>query len=425
MRNGQFVGAAYALGVDATEATSPDAFARNALTGLKEALGCTRASALFETGGVAYLEGAHTSEDAKALAAFTECLSEAPNKYSARSTPLVQDDQQVLIDSGPLAALRQRMGSSDYSLVCSLPFGRSCAGVLALGPKADASAYNDEELEFVSVMATQLALRSAAAAGAQPSKQTREMVTRTDRLSSIGAMTAGLAHEIRNPLVSIRTFTQLLPEKYQDDEFRSTFLDLTLSEIDRVCMLVGELLTFARPAGSGNDQAVDVVDCAERICMLLTSEAKRYGVKLSATADSEMLSVFIDEDRFKQVLMNLVMNAVQADGRTVEVRCFAEGDSAEPTVCIEVRDDGRGMDEDTVRQVFDSFFTTRKEGTGLGLPIAKQIIEEHGGSIEVTSTLGEGTAFRVVLPPRPAATDEAPTDAEFIAIAEEPAVSHG
>lgn len=225
----------------------------------------------------------------------------------------------------------------------------------------------------------------------------KELTIRAERLASIGGMTAGLAHEIRNPLVSIRTFTQLLPERYDDEEFRSSFLDLTLSEIDRICELVGELLDYSRPAGVGEAETADVAACAEQTVLLMATQAKSVGVELAWSSNLESIEAAIDPDRLKQTLMNLVSNAITAAGAGgsvhVEVLGYQDG------ITIEVRDNGQGMAADVAARAFDPFFTTRAEGTGLGLAIVRTLIEKSGGRVEIQTEEGKGCCVRVDLLP--------------------------
>ena len=226
----------------------------------------------------------------------------------------------------------------------------------------------------------------------------RALADRSDRFSSLGSMAAGVAHEIRNPLVSIRTFTQLLPERYEDDEFRTHFLDLTLSEIDRISSLVGELLAFAKPAGGADEveHTADLPGVVDGTCRLLEARARAAGVELIPDVAEGAAVPAFGPQPMRQVLLNLLINAVDAcrDGGRVVVACADDGERVQLTV----RDDGSGLDATTAARVFDPFFTTRTDGTGLGLAIAKRLVEGAGGSIRVDSRPGDGAAFTVELP---------------------------
>jgi signal transduction histidine kinase len=234
-------------------------------------------------------------------------------------------------------------------------------------------------------------------------KQSQDTLRRADRLSSLGLLTAGLAHEIRNPLVAIRTFTQLLPERYQDAEFREGFQGLALKEVDRICSLISDLLSFARPS-KPNVAPEDMSDVVEGIARILETQAKEKGVEIVRDFGANLPKVWIDREQMKQVFMNLILNAIQAtkDGGSIVVstRVYPRNQAGETGqfVQVEIRDSGIGISEENLEHIFDPFFTNKDEGSGLGLSISHQIVQEHDGYITVESKLEKGTAFFINLP---------------------------
>jgi signal transduction histidine kinase len=235
-------------------------------------------------------------------------------------------------------------------------------------------------------------------------KDSQNTLRRADRLSSLGLLTAGLAHEIRNPLVAIRTFTQLLPERYNDAEFRDGFQGLALKEVDRICGLINDLLSFARPSRPKVvlENMNDVVDGIIRI---LVSEAKEKNVEITRDFTAGLPMVWIDREQMKQVFMNLILNAIQAmknQGGTISISTRRHTkDQSGPAgqfVQVEIQDTGMGIPEENLDQIFDPFFTNKDEGSGLGLSISHQIVQEHGGYITVESKAGVGTSFFVNIP---------------------------
>jgi signal transduction histidine kinase len=277
------------------------------------------------------------------------------------------------------------------------------AGILNLGHKVDRKIYSSEDLEFLSTLANQAAIAIENARLYENLKQSQLTLRRADRLSSLGLLTAGLAHEIRNPLVAIRTFTQLLPERYDDPEFREVFQGLALKEVDRICGLINDLLNFARPSrpNIAEENLNEVVDGVARI---LESQAKDREVKIAREFVPDLPKVWIDREQLKQVFMNLILNAIQAmrDGGSLVIatRVSADGDgnATRPCVQVEVRDTGIGIPEENLERIFDPFFTNKDGGSGLGLSISHQIVQEHGGRILVRSKIKEGTSFFVNLP---------------------------
>ena len=242
-------------------------------------------------------------------------------------------------------------------------------------------------------------------------KRLEQQIRRSDRLASLGTLSAGMAHEIKNPLVSIKTFTQLLPERYQDSDFRETFSNLIGHEIDRIDSLVNQLLRFARPA-KPLLKPMHVHDVLEKSLMLVGHRLYQKEIKLSRSWDAEVDTIRADADQLEQVFLNFFLNAMDAMKQGGELTVSTEIRSAEDLVGsvngrsadvreilrVTVRDDGEGIRSEDVPHVFDPFFTTKDYGTGLGLSVVHGIIQEHGGQIEVESELSKGTAFHILLP---------------------------
>jgi len=227
---------------------------------------------------------------------------------------------------------------------------------------------------------------------------------RRERLASLGSFTTGLVNEIRNPIVAIRTFTQLLPERAHDKEFIQGFQGLALKEIDRIAGLINDLLTFARPSKPTMVQE-DLNDVANGTSRILEDEAKARNIDIRRDLGLNLPHVWIDREQMKQVFMNLVLNAIQAmkAGGSIYIttRPYSNDERGQPAsfVQAEIRDTGVGIPEDSLEHIFDPFFASNdEEGMGLGLSISHSIVQEHGGYIEVVSTLGQGTSFRVNLP---------------------------
>ena len=242
-------------------------------------------------------------------------------------------------------------------------------------------------------------------------KRLELQIRRSDRLASLGTLSAGMAHEIKNPLVSIKTFAQLLPERYQDSDFRDTFSNLIGHEIDRIDSLVNQLLRFARPAKPVL-APMHVHDVLEKSLQLVGHRLYQKEIKLTRCWEADVDTIRADADQLEQVFLNFFLNAMDAMKRGGELSVGTEihaatewvaaisgtnGDSHE-VLRITIRDDGEGIRKEDIPHVFDPFFTTKDYGTGLGLSVVHGIIQEHGGQIEVESELKKGTAFHILLP---------------------------
>jgi PAS domain S-box-containing protein len=244
-------------------------------------------------------------------------------------------------------------------------------------------------------------------------KRLELQIRRSDRLASLGTLSAGMAHEIKNPLVSIKTFAQLLPERYQDSDFRETFSNLIGHEIDRIDSLVNQLLRFARPAKPVL-KPMHVHTVLEKSLQLVGHRLYQKDIKLTRLWEAEVDTIRADADQLEQVFLNFFINAMDAMRRGGELTVCTEvgnhpewvtamsqsnGDGhAREVLRITVRDNGEGIPPENLSHVFDPFFTTKDYGTGLGLSVVHGIIEEHGGQIEVESELTKGTAFHILLP---------------------------
>ncbi|MDQ6861739.1 MAG: ATP-binding protein [Verrucomicrobiota bacterium] len=243
-------------------------------------------------------------------------------------------------------------------------------------------------------------------------KRLELQVRRSDRLASLGTLSAGMAHEIKNPLVSIKTFAQLLPERYQDSDFRDTFSSLIGHEIDRIDSLVNQLLRFARPA-KPLLKPMHVHDVLEKSLMLVAHRLYQKDIKLSRSWNADVDTIRADADQMEQVFLNFFLNAMDAmkqDGELIvgtEIRSASEwaspldgnnGYTSSEILRVTVRDNGEGIKSEHLAHVFDPFFTTKDYGTGLGLSVVHGIIQEHGGQIEVESELAKGTSFHILLP---------------------------
>lgn len=217
-----------------------------------------------------------------------------------------------------------------------------------------------------------------------------------DKLSSIGQLAASVAHEIKNPLASIKTLGQLLQEETQPEDSRREYIDVIVSEVNRLNMVVEQLLKYAKPEDS-SFREIAFAEIIKPVMSLVHHESERHRVTLQADYLPD-LKVFVDSEKLKQVFLNLIFNGIQAMSNGGQISIRANKQSESPWVTIEVQDTGAGMLPETVARVFEPFFTTRQRGTGLGLAIVKKIIDLHGGKIEVSSEPGKGTCFTIYLP---------------------------
>ncbi len=225
--------------------------------------------------------------------------------------------------------------------------------------------------------------------------QTEEQLRRADRLSALGELSAGMAHEIRNPLGSIRGAVEILKDDYSPDEAKYEFIQILLKESDRLNHIVQEFLGFARPKQPELHET-DVNEALESVLLLTTQEARKAGVATEKRLDGSIGKRNLDEGLLKQAFLNIVLNAIQAmpTGGTLTVESGLRNNTLE----VKIADTGIGIPEENRKKLFSPFFTTKKNGTGLGLAITYRIIENHRGKIDVVSEPGKGTTFTVNIP---------------------------
>ncbi len=232
-----------------------------------------------------------------------------------------------------------------------------------------------------------------------------EKARRSDRLTALGELAAGVAHEMRNPLTTVRGYLQILPANKDDDEFLQEFSDNLLREIDRLTRLTDNLLNMAKPI-SPELQVEQLSGIVNEVVLFLWEKFETAGITPDVDEEPDATPVLVDKDRIKQVFINLLINAIEAmeTGGTIAVRFSKRveklsGDEEPKCYAVaEVIDDGPGIPPHLLERLFDPFFTTKDSGTGLGLSLSNRIVEEHNGFLRVDSVSGEGTRFWVFLP---------------------------
>jgi len=229
---------------------------------------------------------------------------------------------------------------------------------------------------------------------------------RAERLASLGVLVAGIAHEIKNPLVAIKTFAELLPERFTDSDFRHDFSGVVIREIDRIDGLVERLRSLAAPAPQGSG-SVDIHDSILETLSLLRAQFEQSGTVVDRHLANAPMWVVVPADQLKQVFLNLFLNAMEAMGQggVLTVRTTALERNASNWVAVEVSDTGPGIPDAIKLKIFDPFFTTRSRGSGLGLAICHSITDAHRGTIRAENNQkGRGTTIVLEFP----ATVEAP-----------------
>jgi two-component system sensor histidine kinase HydH len=223
-----------------------------------------------------------------------------------------------------------------------------------------------------------------------------EKMQRLDRLANLGMLSAGMAHEIKNGMVAVKTFVDLLLEKKQDAELG----EVVRHELERINAIVTQMLRMAAP-GSANFKTLRVHEVLDHSLRLLQPQFSGKLITLKKNYRAESDAVRGDDAQLQQVFMNLLLNALEAMGAngTLTVRTeIADGENGACVLKIQIHDTGAGIAPENAARLFEPFFTTKKNGTGLGLAISQRIIQEHHGAIHAQSEAGQGSTFDIHLP---------------------------
>ena len=232
-----------------------------------------------------------------------------------------------------------------------------------------------------------------------------ERARRADRMTALGELAAGVAHEMRNPLTTIRGYLQALPDFKDDAGFIDEFSENLIREIDRLTRLTNDMLDMVKPI-SNDLQTADIGALVSDVLDFLSERAREAGVTYTLERDPRGSPAAVDPDRVRQIFINLIVNAIEAvgEGGRITVSLERNDEQVDETgrcrtfATATVADDGPGVPADHIDRLFDPFFTTKSAGTGLGLALSSRIAEEHEGFLRVDSEEGEGTTFYLLLP---------------------------
>ncbi|MCK6511681.1 ATP-binding protein [Myxococcota bacterium] len=280
---------------------------------------------------------------------------------------------------------------ADYSLPC-IGSDQEILGFINLKDDRFEDSYSQEELSFIMMVAAQAAITIE-------NSRIFEQVKERERLAALGEMSAGLAHEIRNPLGAIKGAAQLLDPKNLDESDRE-MLSIILEEVDRLNSVVSQFLDYARPMRSGFE-LTDIHQILKRTSQLFDAEFADTQRKLTLHLDEDVPLIYADAEKLKQVFINLIRNSLEAieeNNGHIAITTHLTHEHEAPYIELIFDDDGPGIPLAVMKNLFIPFFTTKDKGTGLGLSICQRIIESHDGTIQVQSSPEQGARFVIRLP---------------------------
>ena len=327
------------------------------------------------------------------------------NWLAVNERPLVVSESSSLL-SYFSEEERKLLSRLNAELVYPLNVMNRISGILVMGKKVNGKEFDKKELELLSLLFGQAAFAIEHASLYEIQRDRLKRMYRTDRLAVLGELAAGAAHEIKNPLTSIRSTIQYLSNDFDVESEKGQMMHELLNETERINKIVQGLLSFARPSEL-NSMEVNLEQLINQTLLLVNNTLKKQRIEVEFEYFTEQTTIMGDAEQLKQVCLNIILNAVEAMKENDESHPRTLYISMEEGTLIDVRsryllisfeDTGKGIDEEDIENVFNPFFTTKEEGTGLGLAICFGIINRHKGELEVRSTLGKGTCFTIKLP---------------------------
>jgi two-component system NtrC family sensor kinase len=325
-------------------------------------------------------------------------------RVAAFSEPLVVSDYNSW--SGRLYPEQE----APFKTVAGVPlkFQNKVIGTLTLMDDRPDWVFHEEDVQLLELLAPQVAVWIRNARLYQELQERIEAqhlaenrLIRSARLAAVGEMAAGVAHELNNPLTTVNGFVELVLEELAKDSPHRPDLELVLRESQRARSVVRRLLDFSRPLENQRVRT-DINELVNDVLSLVHHLARTGGVTVRTSLAPELPWISIDPNQIKQVLLNLVHNGIQAMpyGGFLDVMTAEKHQDEKDYITISIRDYGEGISPENLVRIFEPFFTTRPagKGTGLGLSVSYGIVNEHGGSIEVDSRVGEGSCFTILLP---------------------------
>ncbi len=258
--------------------------------------------------------------------------------------------------------------------------------------------FEADEIEFASSLADQCASAIDKARLIQKQRNRYDQLAlHTEKLSALGRMAAGIAHEINNPLAGILLYSSNLYKKVPEQGPLKEGLEIIMQETQRCKIIIRELLDFARDKAPKKTKA-DIHRIIEKVLNMLKNEFRLNHITIEKHLSKELGQAFLDENQFEQVIVNLILNAVQSIDKKGKITIRTRMDTSPDEAVVVIEDNGSGIPEEHLNKIFEPFFSTKANGSGLGLAVSYGIICNHHGRIEVKSKQGRGTCFTIFLP---------------------------
>ena len=331
-----------------------------------------------------------------------KCVSKDPVSDRNMITDLCQQNKVVIIEdiaTSDRVKNKKALKEEGIQMILDVPLilRTELFGIIRMY-FSERREFLDEELNFVGAVAETCACAIDKARMIEEQKsQYDQLALQTEKLSALGRMAAGIAHEINNPLAGILLFSSRMRKKVTEEGPIKEGLDVIVQETQRCKGIIQDLLEFSRDKEPEKAEA-SINDIIEKALSILENELRLHHISVEKNLSGGMPPILLDVNLMQQVFVNLLINAVEAIQENGEIRIQSYVNSSRKIVGVGVADTGGGIPPDEMVKIFEPFFSTKKNGTGLGLAVSYGIVQKHGGNIQVSSRLGEGTQFTVEIP---------------------------
>jgi len=270
-------------------------------------------------------------------------------------------------------------------------------GFLCLGEKLSGEVYSDEDIDLITTLCNQMGVSIENAMLYEDALEAQKKLYQADKLATVGALAAGLAHEIKNPIAAIKGFSQVIGKAVEENDAEAIkdFKDVVPRQLDRINEIVEKLLTLSKPPKLERKK-IDINVLLDEIVRLVEKQALKQRVEIVKSFE-DLPQTLADPEQLTQAFLNLILNAIQSmpDGGQIEIRTKFMGTDR---ILVEIIDNGAGIPKEKLSKIFDPFYTTKTGGSGLGLSVTQKIIIDHHGRIDVESEVGKGATFKIILP---------------------------
>jgi len=301
------------------------------------------------------------------------------------------------LESCKVALFEEERGDREAlrgELIVPISLGGRISGALIFGKKKSDEPYAEDDKAILMPIARALAIAISNARLFEELKKTEADMAENEKMATVGTLAAGMAHEIRNPIATIKTFSEYLPEKMGDKTFLNKYRDIVVKQVDKINHIVQTMVDFSSDERPDEPESVSVYHAIDDMITLVGLGSDISGrIEIINNVPTNISHIKVNKKDLDEILLNITQNAIHAIEKKGKITFGAE--EKESSVMIEISDTGCGMSEEVLKNIFSPFFTTRSKGFGLGLFVVSELVRRNGGKVLVESRTGQGTTFKV------------------------------